>query len=80
VQVPNVVGLGVEEARSRLTAAGLNLVSVNGQTRAQLQRENPAFLQANPNPRSGAVISQSLAPGTSVQRGTSINIAFFQGP
>lgn len=80
VQVPNVVGLSVEEARGRLAAAGLTLVSVNGQTRAQLQRENPAFLQNNPSLRSGQVISQSLAPGTSVQRGASINIAFFQGP
>ncbi len=76
VTLPSVVGLNYEQAVKALTDAGFT-VSVNGQTREQIQRENPNFFQVNPNPRNGEVISQSLAPGL-YERGTAINIAYFR--
>jgi len=77
VQVPDLSGVPFETARQRLTDAGF-VVNVNGQTRAQLQQENPAFLAANPNLQDGQVISQSLPAGSFQARGAAIAIAYYR--
>jgi len=77
VQVPDLAGLPFETARQRLADAGF-VVNVNGQTRAQLQQENPAFLAANPNVQDGQVISQSLPAGSFQARGATIAIAYYR--
>lgn len=77
VQVPDLFGVPFETARQRLTDAGF-VVNVNGQTRAQLERENPAFLLANPGVQDGQVISQSLPAGSFQARGATISIAYYR--
>lgn len=77
VQVPDLAGVPFETARQRLADAGF-VVNVNGQTRAQLQQENPAFLAANPNVQDGQVISQSLPAGSFQARGATISIAYYR--
>ena len=77
VPVPDLSGVPFETARQRLTDAGF-VVNVNGQTRAQLQQENPAFLAANPNVQDGQVISQSLPAGSFQARGAAISIAYYR--
>jgi beta-lactam-binding protein with PASTA domain len=77
VQVPDLFGVPFETARQRLADAGFS-VNVNGQTRAQLQQENPAFLAANPNLQDGQVISQSLPSGSYQARGAAISIAYYR--
>ncbi len=77
-QVPNLAGVPFETARQRLTDAGFVVSNVNGQTRAQLQQENPAFLAANPNVQDGQVISQSLPAGSFQPRGAAISIAYYR--
>jgi len=76
-QVPDLAGVSFETARQRLVDAGF-VVNVNGQTRAQLQQENPAFLAANPNVQDGQVISQSLPAGSFQARGAAISIAYYR--
>ncbi len=76
-QVPDLAGVSFETARQRLVDAGF-VVNVNGQTRAQLQQENPAFLAANPNVQDGQVISQSLPAGSFQARGAVISIAYYR--
>lgn len=77
VQVPDLFGMPFATARQRLSDAGFT-VNVNGQTRAQLERENPAFLLANPNVQEGQVISQSLPAGSFQPRGAAISIAYYR--
>ncbi len=77
-QVPDLAGVPFETARQRLTDAGFVVSNVNGQTRAQLQQENPAFLAANPNVQDGQVISQSLPAGSFQPRGAAISIAYYR--
>jgi len=77
VPVPDLAGVPFETARQRLADVGF-VVNVNGQTRAQLQQENPAFLAANPNVQDGQVISQSLPAGSFQARGAAISIAYYR--
>jgi serine/threonine-protein kinase len=77
VLVPDLFGVNVEEARKQLTDAGF-VVNVNGQTKEQINKENPAFFAANPNVKDGQVISQSLPADSYQQRGVTIAIAYYK--
>jgi serine/threonine-protein kinase len=78
-QVPDLFGDPYEIARQRLVEAGF-VVNINGQTKAQIERENPTFFTAYPTVREGQVISQSLPAGATYPRGTTISIAYYRAP
>lgn len=80
VVVPNVVGLPRDQAVSTLQGAGFVVGSVNGQSRAEILAQNPAYFQVNPNTKPGQVISQTLAAGELHPRGSSVGIAYYSGP
>jgi tRNA A-37 threonylcarbamoyl transferase component Bud32 len=61
VQIPEVVGLGVSEAKARLSEAGLTVGS---------QRKVPSDTAAR-----GVVIEQGYPAGTEVKPGTAVNIS-----
>jgi len=64
--IPNVVGMTVGAARSELEALGLTLTEV-GQ---EFSDDVPL----------GSVISQGLAPGTEVERGSDLTVVVSKGP
>ena len=78
VTVPDVFGMPYETAQSTLRAAGFTVNSVNAMTRAQIEAQNPRFLQIYPNPQDGQVISQTLPAGQQYERGTAIGIAYYR--
>lgn len=78
-QVPDLFGDPYEIARQRLVEAGF-VVNINGQTKAQIERENPTFFSVYPTVREGQVISQSLPAGATYPRGTTISIAYYRAP
>lgn len=80
VVMPNVVGLPRDQAVSTLQGAGFVVGSVNGQSRAEILAQNPAYFQVNPNTQPGQVISQTLAAGELHPRGSSVGIAYYSGP
>jgi hypothetical protein len=53
-------------------------VNVNGQTKAQIERENPTFFSVYPTVQDGRVISQSLPAGSMQPRGAAISIAYYK--
>src|SRR6478672_6150161 len=63
--VPSVVGLSVDEAQAKLHAAGFN--------------GNPTFVNNSTAPQ-GQVISQNPAPGTTAEKGTTVNFNVSNGP
>jgi serine/threonine-protein kinase len=65
VQVPEVVGLGVSEAKARLSEAGLTAGS---------QRKVPSDTTAK------GVVEQGYPAGTEVKPGTAVNIGVSSGP
>lgn len=75
--VPELFGVPFETARQRLIDAGFG-VNVNGQTKAQIERENPNFFSVYPNVQDGQVISQSLPAGSTQPRGANISIAYYK--
>ena len=75
--VPDLFGVSFETARQRLIDAGFG-VNVNGQTKAQIERENPNFFSVYPNMQDGQVISQSLLAGSTQPRGANISIAYYK--
>jgi serine/threonine-protein kinase len=75
--VPDLFGVSFETARQRLIDAGFG-VNVNGQTKAQIERENPNFFSVYPNVQDGQVISQSLPAGSTQPRGANISIAYYK--
>ncbi|MGN6756771.1 MAG: protein kinase domain-containing protein [Thermomicrobiales bacterium] len=77
VTVPNLFGKQVDEALKMLAEAGF-VVSLDGQTKARLEVENPNFFKVYPNVQDGQVISQSLPAGTVVERGAAITIAYYK--
>jgi eukaryotic-like serine/threonine-protein kinase len=77
VAVPDLFGLNFEQARKQLIDAGF-VVNVNGQTKDQINKENPAFFTVNPGVQDGQVISQSLPAGSYQQRGAVIAIAYYK--
>jgi serine/threonine-protein kinase len=77
VAVPDLFGMDVEEARQQLTDAGF-VVNTNGQTKEQINKENPAFFTVNPNVQDGQVISQSFPAGSYQPRGATIAIAYYK--
>lgn len=76
-RVPDLFGDPVEIARQRLTELGF-VVNMNGQTKAQIEQENPTFFQVYPTVQDGQVISQSLPIGSYQPRGTVIAIAYYK--
>jgi len=66
VTVPNVAGKTEAEARSAITSAGLTVGTVNYETHAAVP--------------SGSVISQTPASGTSVTKGSAVNLRISTGP
>jgi eukaryotic-like serine/threonine-protein kinase len=64
VPVPSVVGLSIQDATSRLNAAGFNA--------------NPKFVDSTAP--QGQVISQTPAPGSSEPEGTSVTLNVSNGP
>jgi serine/threonine-protein kinase len=77
VLVPDLFGMNFEEAREQLIEAGFEVL-VNGQTRDQIDEENPAFFTVHPNVQDGQVISQSLPADSYQQRGATIAIAYYK--
>jgi serine/threonine-protein kinase len=77
VLVPDLFGMNVEEARRQLTAAGF-AVNVNGQTKEQINKENPAFFTLHPDIQDGQVISQSVPAETYAKRGAAVSIAYYK--
>ncbi|HEY8600347.1 MAG TPA: PASTA domain-containing protein [Thermomicrobiales bacterium] len=75
--VPELFGVPFDTARQRLIDAGFG-VNVNGQTKAQIERENPTFFSVYPNVQDGQVISQSLPAGSTQPRGATISIAYYK--
>ena len=75
--VPDLFGVSFDTARQRLIDAGFG-VNVNGQTKAQIERENPNFFSVYPNVQDGQVISQSLPAGSTQPRGANISIAYYK--
>ncbi len=76
-QVPDLFGDPVEIARQRLVELGF-VVNINGQTKAQIEAENPSFFKVYPTMQDGQVISQSQPPGAFVPRGSTISIAYYK--
>ena len=75
--VPELFGVSFETARQRLIDAGFG-ANVNGQTKAQIERENPTFFSVYPNVQDGQVISQSLPAGSTQPRGSNVSIAYYK--
>ncbi len=75
--VPDLFGVNFEAARKQLTDAGF-VVSVDGQTKDRINKENPNFFTLYPNTQDGQVISQSVAAGSYQQRGATIVIAYYK--
>jgi serine/threonine-protein kinase len=77
VTVPDLFGKQVDEAQKILAEAGFT-VTLDGQTKARLEVENPNFFKVYPNVQDGQVISQSLPAGTVVERGAAITVAYYK--
>ncbi len=75
--VPDLFGLPFEIARQRLTDAGF-VVLLNGQSRAQIEKENPTFFAVYPEIKDGWVISQSLPADSAQARGATIAVAYYK--
>jgi hypothetical protein len=60
-----------------LTEAGF-VVNVNGQTKDQINKENPAFFTLYPNAQDGQVISQSFPADSYQKRGATVLIAYYK--
>ena len=54
------------------------VVSVDGQAKDRIDKENPTFFTLYPTTQDGQVISQSVAAGTYQQRGATIVIAYYK--